>query len=366
MEIGSIFEIDIRGLFDTPDQADVEFPFMHNKAYSIDYYNTGRAAIESLFRYLKHNKNVRAFLPTYNCSSVYEAVKRAGVHIELYKVDRNLSFDSDELKGHLLRNGDIFYLVQYFGRKLSQNELNLLNELKKDGVIIVEDITLCLLSSHATVGIGDYIVSSIRKWLALPDGAFIATQGELPVEKKNNAANDYTLYYFSAQVMKQYYLNDPSLDKAKYLNLNNKAMDALFSDLIVREMSAISLQLMKAFDLFAIAKTREDNYKNLCHKLCEIPQVKIMIPWEEGVVPIGIVIAVEERDKLFAYLIKNDIYCNIHWRTNIAMNAADEAMWLAGHLITIPCDQRYSGVHMKKIEKVIREFFDAKYVQENC
>lgn len=363
MEIGSIFEIDICNLFKEPLQEKMIFPFMREKKYHMNYYNTGRAAIESLFCFLKNSQGIkRVFLPTYNCESVYEAVERSKVEIELYPVNRDFTINLEALQSLQFSGGDIFYLVQYFGKRISSETFSYIQDLKTKGVLIVEDLSLCLLTYSETVGIGDYIVGSIRKWFALPDGGFLASTYDMHNLKKEQAANDYTLNYILSQLMKQKYLQDNSLDKEKYLKLNKTGMNSLFSDYTIRKMSDVSIQLMKSSDVRSIILIREENYKSLCLKLDRIPQVTVMVPWEIGVIPLGMIIAVEDRDRLFETLIRNDIYCNIHWRTNRCMDSSEDAIWLSKHCITIPCDQRYSDKHMKRIENVIQNFFEVQNV----
>lgn len=363
MEVGSIFEIDIDDLFAEENQGKELFPFMNKKSYMLDYYNTGRSAIESLFRFFKKkNENIKVFLPTYNCDSVIRAVERAGVDIEFYSVSVEFSLDGQELETLMCRPGDVLYLVQYFGKPLQADIVDAINTLQNKGVIIVEDISLCLLSSSNTIGLGDYIIGSLRKWFAIPDGGFIASSKDLPDTKKAQAANDYTLYYFAAQLMKKKYLNAKGFRKEKYLELTNKAMSILFSDYKIREMSLISKKLLKAQEISSICKRRDENYKNLYERLSNIPQLKIMVPYQSGVIPLGLVIAVNDRDDLLSWLIKNDVYCNIHWRTNDYMVQDSGSKWLSKHCLTIPCDQRYSKISMKKIEQIIREFFEVQNV----
>lgn len=77
--------------------------------------------------------------------------------------------------------------------------------------------------------------------------------------------------------------------------------------------------------------------------------------------PLGMVIEVEDRDALFQYMIKNNIYCNIHWRPNESFKLFSGAEYLSMHLITIPCDQRYGKIHMDYIYKVLKEFYEEEY-----
>ena len=100
---------------------------------------------------------------------------------------------------------DILYLVNFFGKLEAETTYSKIKELQKAGIAVVEDLTLALLSKNANIGFGDYIIGSIRKWLPITDGGFIASRRELPEYHKADAANDYTLYYFAAQLYVDYH-----------------------------------------------------------------------------------------------------------------------------------------------------------------
>lgn len=215
MEIGSIFEIDPRSLFVVPKEGRGVFPFEGNQQWYFSYFNTGRAAIEALLVFLKEQGNRRVWLPGYDCSSVLDSAKRAEVEIEFYAVDRVLNIDSSVFEK--LQGNDILYLVNFFGKPESHNTLELVREAQKKDVIIVEDLTLGLLSAGNNVGFGDYIIGSVRKWLPITDGGFVASLNPLPEFKKERASNDYTFYYFAAQIMKDSYLKDTTLINSFFL-----------------------------------------------------------------------------------------------------------------------------------------------------
>jgi len=87
MEIGSIFEIDIKDLF---KEGNKEFylPFMDEKSYIYNkFFNTGRSAIEYLLKkVISIKKDYKILLPSFICSSIIDAVKRAGVNYEFYSI----------------------------------------------------------------------------------------------------------------------------------------------------------------------------------------------------------------------------------------------------------------------------------------
>ena len=235
--------------------------------------------------------------------------------------------------------------------------MGLIRETQKKKVIVIEDLTLGLLSSGNNVGFGDYIIGSVRKWLPITDGGFVASLNPLPEFKKEQASNDYTFYYFAAQIMKDSYLKDTSLDKQQFLDISNEGMKALFSDYTIREMSSVARRVVDSTDLAEVAAVRYDNYKYLHELLSGIAELRLMVAPEEGMVPLGMVICVENRDELFNYLIKNNIYCNIHWRENESTKLFEDADFLSNHCLTIPCDQRYNHEHMKHIYNTIKRYY---------
>ena len=185
----------------------------------------------------------------------------------------------------------------------------------------------------------------------------MASLNSLPAFKKEQASNDYTFYYFAAQIMKDSYLKDNTLDKQQFLDISNEGMKALFSDYVIREMSTVAKRVTEATDLNKVASDRFDNYMYLYQLLSEIPELRLMIAPVEGMVPLGMVICVEDRDALFKHLIQNNVYCNIHWRENDSTKQFEDADYLSKHCLTIPCDQRYNHEHMDYIYNTIKLYY---------
>lgn len=355
MEIGSIFEIAPKLLFRVHQEGEGIYPFEKDEHWNFGYFNTGRAAIEALLSHLKEQGCKKVWLPSYNCSSVYDAAKRADVNIALYAVDKKLLIENDIFEK--LKQGDVLYLVNFFGREETAFTHEAIKKTKAKGVVVIEDLSLSLLSEGENIGFGDYVIGSVRKWLPIPDGGFIASRKELPQFTKAIAANDYTLYYFAAQVMKNLYLQDPSLDKQVFLNLSNKGMETLFSDYTIREISEISTKVIRSTNLKEVALKRIQNYNYLYEYIHNIKELKLMVEPSKEKVALGMVICVEERDALFRHLIQNGIYCNIHWRENESTIQFEDSHYLSQHCLTLPCDQRYGIEQMSHIYKTIKDFY---------
>lgn len=355
MEIGSVFDINPRSLFAEPKDECGNFPFECSIRWNFSYFNTGRAAIEALLVHLKKERRLRIWLPSYDCDSVLGAAKRSGIDIHYYRIGRDLRIISQDLGE--IKEDDILYVVNLFGKTEEPKTLEKIQELKSKGVIVIEDLTLALFSEGTGVGYGDYVIGSVRKWLPIPDGGFVASKSELPDFEKKQAAYDYTLYYLTAQLMKYEYLKDNNLDKQQFLSLSNKGMESLFSDYTIREMSQISERIVNQTDFEAVKKIRCENYRNLYQQLQVISEIKLMVEPTENAIPLGMVISTEDRGALFRNLVQNGIYCNIHWRPNESTEQYEDSDYLSKHCLTIPCDQRYGKAEMDYIVQTIKNYF---------
>ena len=355
MEVGSIFEINPRDLFAVSNESSSAFPFEGKAKWNFSYFNTGRAAIEALLIFLKKGGKKIVWLPSYDCDSVLGAAKRSDIEIKYYRIDKDFRIVTDDI-GELSPDS-ILYVVNLFGKRERKETIEKINALQEKGVTVIEDLTLALLAEGEGVGFGDYIIGSIRKWLPIPDGGFAASQHELPVFRKEQAGYDYTLYYLTAQLMKHEYLNDSNLDKQHFLRLSNKGMDSLFSDYTIREMSEISARVMFNTDFIAVRRKRIENYRCLYQSLQGIQEIKLMVEPSETSVPLGMIISTEERDNLFQHLVKNGVYCNIHWRPNESTMQFADSDYLSKHCLTIPCDQRYGKTEMDYIAQTLKNFF---------
>ena len=359
MEIGSIFEINIRDLF---KEGNKEFylPFMDGKSYNYTkFFNTGRSAIEYLLRkVITVQRGCKILLPAFTCSSIIDAVNRAGLKYDFYSITDEFQINTKSIKEKLDYNVKFIYVIQYFGGYQNQQNYEFLKELQSQKLLIIEDITHALYTKHDKyIGFGDYILGSLRKWLPIPDGAFLSSINPIPDYPIKEGYNEYSFNYFVAQVMKELYLMDNSLNKQQYLELNELAMKSLFSDYTIRNITNISKRYIKSYNMDKLIDQRIKNYDYLFEKTKDFSFIKPIFARHEGQVPFGFVILSDERNRLLQHLINNDIYCNIHWKLTDECRIADEVSCrLSEMILTIPCDQRYSKDEMDYIIQVLENF----------
>lgn len=355
MEIGSVLELDAWERYAVSEQKrPFWLPFMKSDTYQTVFYQSGRNAIEALLLHLKKKKNIqRMLLPDYMCETVKEAGKRAGVTMDFYKLDRAYGFHPEEVEEKLTENTCLF-VAHFFGRKPEKKLLDYMRTQKEKGVIIIEDVTLSLFSSDEEqgVGFGTYTLGSIRKWLPVPDGGFVAScTEELPEKITDTCVSKYTDFYLMVQTMKREYIQGGCRDQALkdiYMSYYALSIRELFSDYRLYPMSEWSRNYLQNCDMESIVKKRMENYDYLYGKLSGLEGIEIAVQRSKGYLPFGMVILTKERDALLQYLIRNNIYCNVHWRLE-ASKENPELTFLSQHTITIPCDQRYGFAEMDVI-----------------
>ncbi|MBR0164603.1 MAG: hypothetical protein IJQ12_08015 [Lachnospiraceae bacterium] len=356
MEIGSMLEIQPSALFEGNRTGSFALPLEADASYHASYYNTGRSAITHLLQFLGRSR--RVFLPSFICTSVTDAVHRAGNPVVFYPVGEDLQPDSSFLSSASPAPGDLVYICQYFGTVIEDDAMELFLSLQKKGILLIEDITMSLLSTAgAHFAFGDYLIGSIRKWFAVPDGGILYGKEKLPeLPGDVQSVNEYTTYYFTAQMMKQMYLDAPDLyDKDVYLSLMRHANDVLFSDYTIRPMSDLGMRLLESTDVAQVRKQREDNYRLLHGLLSDEEAITLLPAPADGMIPFCLFLLNEKRDDLLRRLIDADIYCNIHWRPNDATDRFPSSCALAKNCLSIPADQRYGASHMQHIATVLKD-----------
>lgn len=365
MEIGSVLELEDWSCYRIPEEPSVfSLPFMgaHPEKYYTNFYQSGRNAIEHLSAFLHSSGRAkRILLPDYVCQSVTDAAIRAGIPIATYSIDSSYYFDSAEID-EKLSEGDCIYIAHYFGQPLNDQQLQAISRWKNAGILIVEDITLSLLSCDLSggVGFGSYILGSIRKWFPIPDGGFLSTVSEeLPPEITGTCVSKYTDYYLTVQSMKRQYIQGGCLDKALknvYMGYYSLSIDELFSDYSLYPISAWSVNYLQNLDMEQALSKRIHNYDYLYSLIKDIPGLELKISRKEGYLPFGMEICCEKRNELLQYLISQDIYCNVHWRLPASPQNPAIA-YLAEHSMTIPCDQRYSEEDLNRIADALKKWF---------
>lgn len=380
MEIGSILEFDNKELYNENPDAGIEtfsLPFMNGEKYNINFYQNARNATEALCLYLKDSVSY-VVLPDYVCSTVPDAIRRAGLEVKFYHLQEDFTFDINEIN-YLMTGSQsvsvsdcktsadlrsdklpVLYIVHFFGKPVFTPLVDAAKELMSKGYTVFEDITMSIFSKDpGNFGFGSYIIGSLRKWLPVPDGGFICSKNlSLPEIPEFEDISRYCYYSYLAQEMKRDYIRGGEKDsvlKEDYMAHYKKSIEYLFSDYTIYPVSGITERYISNYSQEDIVARRQSNYKYFYSNICQFDFIRPLIEPSDKYLPFGMIITTDNRDELLSFLVSNDIYCNVHWRLDHD-DMGDYARKLSATIMTIPCDQRYSEKHFDRIISVLKDY----------
>ena len=138
-------------------------------------------AICLLRKNFSKDKKINLFLPEYFCNDPIPLLESDLIEITYYEVDKDFKPSLKSLnKQAEINKPDIFLCVHYFGQPIVLNELK--DFCIKHKSWYVEDATHCLKKDSIIGKQGDFVLFSLYKHLALPDGAILLIREKGPAK----------------------------------------------------------------------------------------------------------------------------------------------------------------------------------------
>lgn len=311
------------------------------------YTFSGRTAIETV---LLNEPNIKKILvPSYCCNSMLEPIKKHNIELCFFYVGFQ-----DELKIKLEITDDIDAILwcNYFGFK---NLMPDLSAFIKCGGIVIEDITHSLFSESSYHIQSTYLVASIRKWIPILCGGYIASKKKsLKVKPKIYPSSEFLNLKIQAMLIKEKYLHDDiSIDKNIFLKMFEESNDLLSKNYSGITIDTRSENIINTINQEKIVDQRRNNAMVLYNGIKETNNISFLFKKSAMDCPLFVPIKVnnEYRDILRKRLVKNNIFCPIHWPKPFAECESN----LYDIEISLVCDQRYSEIDMMKIVRIINE-----------
>lgn len=298
----------------------------------------------------------RLLLPAYLCDAVLAAAPER-CHVEFYRVDGRLSPLPEDLSA--LAEADpgntCLLVMQPFGFPFDRVASASVNAAAAAGVAVIEDRTHSLFSS-ACEPLSTTGAASLRKWMPLPDGGLlygIAADADIDASPDMN----FTTMRNSAMEAKGRWLGSGSGTKESFRASLREAEEWLDRQIDVRRMSHISEEYLASTDPQSIVNRRRANYRVLLEGLASVAGADpLFLELEDGVCPLGMPVFLVRRDEIREELSSRGIYCPIHWQLPPVIPQRFVAEHrLSKHVLTLPCDQRYSPSDMEFVVSALRK-----------
>ncbi len=385
MEIGSVYEIDPFAAEKAGKKSgrklQLKEVLKYNKKNTV-YTASGREAIALALYSLEKEKPCvckKCLMPAYMCDTVFIPFVQMGWELVFYHIDRKMRVNEQELC-HLLseHKPGMLFIHAYYGMDTWKGLRKQLKEYQKDGLVLMEDVTQSYylhIDNHA-----DYIVGSIRKWYAVPDGGFLTSDRTLcreAVEYKESFSKRRLAmltgkwrYLEEKQnrkgldaMEKQRWVENvlPRLvkEKEEYLALNRQLEDELDHFEGITGLSGVSANMLEVLSETEAEKRRNANYHILKNGLRNKKSLTLVfLEEDEESAPLYMPVYMKDRDTLQKYLRDRDIYVPVLWP--VGMENADvlteDEQYIFTHLAAIPMDQRYGEEEMERITESIGEY----------
>jgi hypothetical protein len=312
------------------------------------WYALGRHAFEELGRMLR----VRTlWLPDYFCHEVAVGWEQL-VQVRTYEDDPR--WEEPRWETLEARRGELVLAVNYFGagRGSSWEERRAASEWT-----LVEDHSHDPFCPWATGSTADYVFSSLRKTLPVPDGGILWSPRDLDLPPQPRGSAEGSELKLAAMLLKGRYLSNGGEElKERFRRLQLEGEELLAQSPVAAASPAAREAVIGGAPL-PWRSARSDNALQLLGLLAGLQVAEPLFDeWPAGAAPLGVVLVFESgtaRDSVREFLREHDVYCPVHW--TIARPASERVRDLASRVLTIPTDWRYSAADLERVAALVRQ-----------
>lgn len=313
----------------------------------VKFFRSGRDSLAFIAnRHKNSHKNV--IFPALCCESMVTPFIKNDYKIQYYKLNKNLSADVEDIISKI-QEDTVFVYMNYFGIKSLDKKFIKLLKKKFDKVVIVEDKTHDILINKEKV-VEDYIVCSLRKWIALPDGGFLYSKENLNHDTFIEQDTFFSDLRIDAMKNKSTYMKNCEIKTKEYFREKfGQANEYLDKDTKIVGISEASLDIIKKINFKEIRDIRQRNVEFILDFLKDVKGITSLYE-NSDLGNLYYPILVKNREEIQAKLAQKKIYCPVIWPLPAeALNICSVSDYISEHMLAIPCDQRYTESDMNYI-----------------
>lgn len=326
------------------------FQSFENYGRDVKYLRCGREALLFVAQIIKDNLSNRGcvhptiLFPAYCCWSMSAPFAKAGWTIVYYRLNLDLTLDSDYLKRLLSdHNPQAVLTMNFFGSADTAESVRIIKEYDSH-IDVIEDFSHCTFSFQSIFNQDvDYYVSSLRKSIGIPDGAIVLSKEPTNKTYVKSEDSDFASKRFENQSLKTLYnFTKNQDDKSQFLK-NLRECECTFDQFDeVHDISSITHQMLNLVNGEMIAAARRENMKHLWKRLNGRIEMVPGLERSFNGAPFSLPILVKERDRIQKELALKGLYTQLLWPI------ADEAQLVCpvtkrmnDEMLSVPIDQRF-------------------------
>ncbi|WP_270816073.1 sugar transferase [Hungatella effluvii] len=315
---------------------------------------SGRTAIDIALRDILSDHEVsKVYAPSYCCISMLQAFIDRDIKIEYYKVEINDKGFTYNLP--TVEKGAVVLIMGYFCIS-TEGAHNAIEELHKQEVVVIEDITHSMFSKNGTSPYSDYLVASLRKWFPTPAGGWLGKRKGTLYVKPDIDSNHAVEDKISAMKEKYAYLKGDIDSKENFLLIQAKFDNDLIHVDRMLKLDDTSVDILQHVDVVEMVKARRGNAAKLMRGLSDLEGKVLSLSAMDlsACTPLfyPIFMKNKDRDSLRKYLVNKGIYCPVHWPEVIGAPSG-----VRENELSLICDQRYTENDMQVMTDCIHQWY---------
>lgn len=330
---------------------------VHSKPITLNAHKfllSGRTSLDLIIRDIKETAVFETvYMPSYCCHSMIQPFFENGIEIKFYNVD----FKDGRYKYEIdfQTKCDVIFIMQYFGY-CNETVEQIIKKLRESGKIVIEDATHSWFLDKPYSKKSNYVFASFRKWTGIQGAVVMKSNSAFNITTPTYTNNQYLELSQKAASLKKQYIKNGIGNKENFLNLFGQAEELLEHDYRNYNLPEEYENAIEKLDIETIKQKRQINAKYLINAINDIEDIKTILISKTDI-PLFVPIILPEgiRNNLQQYLIKNAVYCPVHWPLSFLHKTQNKTLY--ENSLSLVCDQRYNTHDMERMIKLIREFF---------
>jgi dTDP-4-amino-4,6-dideoxygalactose transaminase len=291
---------------------------------------------------------------------VIQPFREEELPVAFYRVRQDLTVDVDDLVEQARATGaGAVLVISYFGFPYGDDLSEALADLRTRCRVIEDCVHGSLLEfPDPVVGrVGDFVVTSFRKYLPLPDGGLVTGPAAAELPELAEETGHYVRWRTLAKVLCSEYLDGDAPDAVApgYRALFLAAEALIDRETPLSATSGISGGLFAKLDLAAVAARRRENFRLLTELFARPDVAAIGRPLfshlPDAVSPLlfPIVVDPERRERLREALREKRIFLPVHWPVpdEVDPDRRRASAQLASSIVSLHLDQRYGPCELE-------------------
>jgi len=335
-----------------------------------EWFASGRCVLASILTAHADasRSGAKILIPDYTClTTTLQSIRSARCSFEFYSggltgtdVDKLIA-EADSHVSHIL-------LVNYFGLFRNHGLAAKIKWLRPDITVILDCVSdVYFPVDHPSIPSGvDYMFTSYRKFLPVPDGAILRKAASAPAVRCVGLENNISSRILEAGRLKASAHDVSDADEVDERDRSGLVLyQSAISDLSKATPGILpSMQgheILRRLDAQVIRKKRRENYEFLATELSGMAGITVLkSTLEASDVPLCLPVLVEgdERDRLRGFLQSQNVFCPVHWPLpdEFKGTMAAGARGLYDRQLSLVIDQRYKPQQLSKMIECVHSF----------